>query len=207
MPLSDIPTAIAELRAGKPIIAVDDETRENEGDVIIAAELATRESIAWLVNNSSGFICAPLTNELADRLNLPPMVMHNEDRRGTAYTVTVDAANGVTTGISASDRAHTLNILANPASTALSVHRPGHVLPLRARDGGVLERSGHTEAAVDLMKLAGLTPVAAISEIVRPDGDMMRLPELLELGERDGIAVVTIAALIEHLQASHSADL
>src|SRR5690606_32983269 len=173
--------------------------RENEGDVILSAELATPEWVAWTVRWSSGFICAPMPSDLADQLNLPPMVESNEDARSTAYTVSVDAADGVTTGISASDRAHTLNVLADPASTPTSIIRPGHVLPLRAVDGGVRERGGHTEAAVELMRLAGLRPVGAIAEVVDEDGSMMRLPGLLELGKRDGVPVITIEQLINYL--------
>jgi 3,4-dihydroxy 2-butanone 4-phosphate synthase / GTP cyclohydrolase II len=203
MSLASIPTAIEALRAGRPIIVADDEGRENEGDVIIAAELASQEWIAWMVRNSSGFICAPMTNEIADALNLPPMVAVNEDPRGTAYTVSVDAADRLSTGISAADRAHTLRVLANPASTPTSLHRPGHILPLRAVDGGVRDRDGHTEAAVDLMRLAGLTPVAAISEIVAEDGEMMRLPGLIALGERENVPVITIISLIEWLNEHH----
>lgn len=203
MTLSSIPTAIAALRDGRPIIVADDEGRENEGDVIIAAELASQEWIAWLVRNSSGFICAPMTNEIADSLRLPLMVAENEDPRGTAYTVSVDAADRLSTGISAADRAHTLRVLADPTSTPTSVNRPGHIMPLRAMDGGVRERDGHTEAAVDLMKLAGLRPVAAISEIVAEDGEMMRLPGLISLGERENIPVITIAALIAWLEEHH----
>ncbi|WP_022884865.1 bifunctional 3,4-dihydroxy-2-butanone-4-phosphate synthase/GTP cyclohydrolase II [Glaciibacter superstes] len=199
MSLADIPTALEELRRGKPVIVADDEGRENEGDVIISAELATQEWIAWTVRYSSGFICAPMTNEIADALELPVMVLNNEDARGTNYTITVDAADRLSTGISAADRSHTLRVLSDPKSTPASLHRPGHVLPLRARDGGVRERDGHTEAAVDLMKLAGLFPVAGIAEIVAEDGEMMRLPGLLELGEREGVAVITIADLIEYL--------
>ena len=203
MSLSTIPEAIAALREGRPIIVADDEGRENEGDVIIAAELASQEWIAWLVRNSSGFICAPMTNEIADGLGLPLMVEHNEDPRGTAYTVSVDATDRLSTGISAADRAHTLRVLADVTSTAASLHRPGHILPLRAVDGGVKERDGHTEAAVDLMKLAGLRPVAAISEIVAEDGEMMRLPGLLELGLRENVPVITIADLILWLTEHH----
>ena len=199
-PLSPISDALDALRAGKPIIVADDENRENEGDVILSAALATPEWIAWTVRHSSGFICAPMPAEWADRLDLPPMVETNEDARGTAYTVSVDAAEGVTTGISAADRARTLTVLADPASTPGSVIRPGHVLPLRAVEGGVRERSGHTEAAVELMQLAGLEPVGAIAEIVADDGSMMRMPGLLELGERDGIPVITIEQLIAHLE-------
>ena len=199
MSLATIAEALDALRAGRPVLVADDENRENEGDVVLSAELATPEWVAWTVRWSSGFICAPMPADLADSLNLPPMVAASEDARSTAYTVSVDAAEGVTTGISAHDRALTLNVLANPASTATSIIRPGHVLPLRAVDGGVRERSGHTEAAVELMKLAGLRPVGAIAEVVAEDGSMMRLPGLIELGARDGVPVITIEQLIAHL--------
>lgn len=205
MSIASIPEALDALRQGKPVIVADDEGRENEGDVILAAESATQEWIAWTVKHSSGFICAPMTNEIADRLALPPMVAVNEDARGTAYTVTVDAADRLSTGISAADRAHTLRVLADPASTPVSLSRPGHIVPLRAVDGGVRERDGHTEAAVDLMKLAGLVPVGAISEIVADDGEMMRLPGLIALGEREGVLVTTIAALIAFLEENPDA--
>jgi 3,4-dihydroxy 2-butanone 4-phosphate synthase / GTP cyclohydrolase II len=204
MSLADIPTALDDLRAGKPLIVVDDESRENEGDVIISAQLATQEWIAWMVRHTSGYICAPMTNEIADRLELPVMVATNEDPRGTNYTVSVDAADRLSTGISAADRAHTLRVLADTASTPTSLHRPGHVLPLRALDGGVRERDGHTEATVDLLKLAGLVPVGAISEIVADDGEMMRLPELLAFGEREKVTVITIAELIGYLVRTHA---
>ena len=199
MTLSTIPEAVAALRLGKPVIVADDEGRENEGDVIISAELASQEWLAWMVRVSSGFVCAPMTNEIADRLNLPPMVSANEDPRGTAYTISVDAADRLSTGISASDRAHTLRVLADPESTPASVIRPGHILPLRAVDGGVQQRDGHTEAAVDLMKLAGLNPVAAIAEIVADDGEMMRLPGLIELGASVDLPVITIESLIAYI--------
>ncbi|WP_411701103.1 3,4-dihydroxy-2-butanone-4-phosphate synthase [Conyzicola sp.] len=199
MSLADIPTALDALRAGRPVIVVDDEGRENEGDVVLAAQFASQEWLAWLVRNSSGFICAPMTNEIADRLELPIMVPENQDPRGTNYTVSVDAANRLSTGISASDRAHTLRVLADLESVPSSLHRPGHIMPLRAVEGGVRERDGHTEATIDLLKLAGLVPVGAISEIVAEDGEMMRLPGLIELGEREGVAVITIAALIDYL--------
>ncbi|MBK4348848.1 GTP cyclohydrolase II [Lacisediminihabitans changchengi] len=202
MSLADIPTALDALRAGRPIIVADDESRENEGDVIIAAQSASQETLAWMVRNTSGFICAPMTNDIADRLELPVMVVDNEDPRGTNYTVSVDAADRISTGISAADRAHTLRVLAAPDSTPASLHRPGHILPLRAAEGGVRERAGHTEAAVDLLRLAGLVPVGAISEIVADSGEMMRLPELIELGERDTVPVITIEALLEYLDAS-----
>jgi 3,4-dihydroxy 2-butanone 4-phosphate synthase/GTP cyclohydrolase II len=201
--IATIPEVIIALRAGRPVIVADDEGRENEGDVIISAELASQEWIAWTVRHSSGFICAPMPNSIADALELPSMVLDNQDPRGTAYTVTVDAADRLSTGISAADRAHTLRVLSNPTSTPSSLNRPGHVLPLRAVDGGVRERAGHTEAAVDLMLLAGLVPVAGIAEIVADDGEMMRLPGLLELGERENVLVTTIAALIDYLQEHH----
>lgn len=200
--LSTIPEALEALRAGKPVIVADDENRENEGDIILSAELATPEWLAWTIRWSSGFLCAPMPAEWADRLDLPPMVAVNEDVRGTAYTVSVDAADKVSTGISATDRSHTLNVLADPASVPSSVIRPGHILPLRAVDGGVRERAGHTEAGVDLMKLAGLQPVAAIGEVVAEDGSMMRLPGLIEMGEREGIPVITIEQLIAHLDGT-----
>ena len=200
MSLATIPEAIEAIRDGRPVIVADDEGRENEGDVIISAELASQEWIAWMVRHSSGFICAPMTNEIADALSLPPMVSINEDPRGTAYTVSVDAASRLSTGISASDRAHTLRVLADPLSTPSSLHRPGHILPLRAVDGGVRERDGHTEAAVDLMKLAGLRPVGAISEIVHDSGEMMRLPDLIEFGARENVLVITILELMRWLE-------
>ncbi|PYY48590.1 3,4-dihydroxy-2-butanone-4-phosphate synthase [Curtobacterium sp. MCLR17_043] len=203
--LSSIEAAIASIAAGRPVIVVDDEDRENEGDVILSAELASPEWIAWTVAHSSGFICAPLSTEIADALDLPPMVAHNEDVRGTAYTVTVDAAVGVTTGISAHDRARTLRVLADPTSVRDDLHRPGHVVPLRARPGGVRERAGHTEAAIELVTAAGLRPAAAICEIVDEDGSMMRLPALVALGAREGVPVITIAALAEWLDAADRA--
>lgn len=202
MSLSTIAEAIEALRAGRPVIVADDENRENEGDVILSAELATPEWLAWTIRWSSGFLCAPMPADWADRLNLPPMVAVNEDSRGTAYTVSVDAADRISTGISAADRSHTLNVLADPASTPASLIRPGHVLPLRAVDGGVRERAGHTEAAVELMQLAGLQPVGVIGEVVADDGSMMRLSGLLELGKREGIPVITIEQLIAHLDGA-----
>lgn len=202
MSLASIPAVLAELRAGKPVIVADDEGRENEGDVILAAETATQEWLAWTIRHTSGFVCAPMTDEIADRLELPVMVPNSQDARGTNYTISVDAADKVSTGISAADRAHTLRVLADPEATPASLIRPGHILPLRAVAGGVLERAGHTEAAVDLMRIAGLQPVGAIAEIVADDGEMMRLPGLIELGEREGVLVTTIEALIEYLQAN-----
>jgi 3,4-dihydroxy 2-butanone 4-phosphate synthase/GTP cyclohydrolase II len=203
MSLASIPEALEELRRGRPVIVVDNESRENEGDVIISAQLASQEWIAWMVRYTSGYICAPMPNWLADRLELPVMVVGNEDPRGTNYTISVDASDRLSTGISAADRSHTLRVLADPESTPASLHRPGHILPLRAMDGGVRERDGHTEAAVDLMKLAGLAPVGAISEIVEDDGEMMRLPALIEFGAKEGVLVITIESLIQFLNDHH----
>ncbi len=203
MSLAEIPTALDALRAGRPVIVVDDESRENEGDVVMAAQFASQEWIAWTVRHTSGYLCAPLTNEIADRLELPVMVVDNQDSRGTNYTISVDAADRSSTGISASDRAHTLRVLADLGSTPASLIRPGHILPLRAIDGGVRERSGHTEATVDLLKLAGLVPVGVIGEIVADDGEMMRLPGLIAFGEAEGVPVITIESLIEFLQEKH----
>jgi 3,4-dihydroxy 2-butanone 4-phosphate synthase/GTP cyclohydrolase II len=201
MTIATIPEALDALRAGRPVIVADDEGRENEGDAIMAAQFATREWLAWIIRHSSGYVCAPMTAATADRLELPPMVERSEDPRGTAYTVSVDAASRVTTGISAHDRAHTLRTLADPASGPSSVIRPGHILPLRAVDGGVRTRPGHTEAAVDLLTLAGLEPVGVIAELVEDDGDMMRLPALIELGRRAELPVITIADLVAFIEA------
>ena len=194
--MASIASALAALREGRPVLVLDDADRENEGDVILAAEHATAEWVAWTVRHSSGLLCAPMPDELADRLELPLMVRDSQDPRGTAYTVTVDARVGTSTGISAADRALTARTLADPASVPGDLVRPGHVLPLRARPGGVLERTGHTEAAVDLCRLAGLSPVALISEIALDDGTMARTPEVVALGAEHDLPVVTIADLV-----------
>jgi 3,4-dihydroxy 2-butanone 4-phosphate synthase / GTP cyclohydrolase II len=202
MSIGTINEALEHLRLGRPIIVVDDEARENEGDLVLSAQLATPEWVGFTIRHSSGFLCAPMPPEKAEALNLPQMVEHNEDPRKTAYTVSVDAATGITTGISASDRTRTLRVLADPGSTPSSLIRPGHILPLKAAAGGVKERAGHTEAAVELMQLAGLEPVAVIGEVVGDDGELLRLPQLLEMGERERIPVVTIAQLIKDLDAN-----
>ncbi|QGN59345.1 3,4-dihydroxy-2-butanone-4-phosphate synthase [Nostocoides sp. HKS02] len=194
--MSTVEAALEALREGRPVLVTDNEDRENEGDVILAAQTLTDEWMAWTIRHTSGYICAPVTPDTADRLGLPLMVADNRDPLRTSYTVTVDAAGGVTTGISAADRALTIRLLADPAATADSFVRPGHVIPLRAKAGGVLERPGHTEAAVDLCRLAGLAPVAAIGELVNDDGTMMRLPEVLATGAVHDLPVVTIAQLI-----------
>lgn len=198
VPLDSVDEAIADFAAGKPVVVVDNEDRENEGDLIFAAEKATPELVGFMVRYTSGYICAPLTNKDADRLGLPPMVAHNEDARGTAYTVTVDAATG-TTGISATSRAETLRRLANPRYGRHDFTRPGHVVPLRARDGGVLVRDGHTEAAVDLARAAGLRPAGVLCEIVSEEDatDMARGPELRRFADQHGLRMISIAQLIE----------
>jgi 3,4-dihydroxy 2-butanone 4-phosphate synthase/GTP cyclohydrolase II len=198
--LDTVERAIAEIKSGKPVIVVDDEDRENEGDLIFAAELATPELVAFMVRYTSGYICVPLTEADADRLELPPMYHTNQDRRGTAYAVTVDAREGITTGISASDRAHTIRLLADPDSKSTDLARPGHVVPLRAKDGGVLRRPGHTEAAVDLAVLAGLHPAGVLCEVVseKDPADMARTEELRAFADEHDLALISIADLIAY---------
>jgi 3,4-dihydroxy 2-butanone 4-phosphate synthase/GTP cyclohydrolase II len=192
--------AIADIAAGRPVVVVDDEDRENEGDLIFAAEKATPELLAFMVRYTSGYVCVSLTESEADRLDLPPMYHTNQDLRGTAYTVTVDAAAGISTGISAADRAHTIRVLADPKSQASDLRRPGHVVPLRAKEGGVLRRPGHTEAAVDLARLAGLHPAGVLCEIVsqKDEGDMARRDELEVFAADHDLRVITIADLIAY---------
>lgn len=202
MNLATIEEAVATLKAGKPILVVDHRNRENEGDAIMAAEFASPEWIAWMVKHTSGYLCAPMSESFANRLDLPLMTNANQDRYRTQYTVTVDAATGISTGISASDRARTLNILADPKSGPQDLIRPGHVVPLRAHPDGVFGRPGHTEATVDLLKLAGLTPVGVIAEMVSENGEMMRLPELLSVGEREGLPVISIEQLFDYREVS-----
>jgi 3,4-dihydroxy 2-butanone 4-phosphate synthase/GTP cyclohydrolase II len=196
--VNTIEEAVEQIAAGRPVVVVDDENRENEGDLIFAAELATPELLAFMVRYTSGYICAPLTEDDCDRLDLPPMYSTNQDPRGTAYTVTVDARAGIATGISAADRAHTLRLLADPATRPVDLTRPGHVVPLRARAGGVLRRTGHTEAAVDLAVLAGLRPAAVLCEMVNDDGTMMRLPDLEKFAAEHGLALISIADLVAY---------
>ncbi len=193
--LGTVEDAIEALRAGRPVVVADSPDREDETDVILAAESATTEWVGWTIRHSSGYLCAPMPAARADALELPLMVPASQDPRRTAYTVTVDAADGVTTGISAADRARTLRVLADPGAGPHSIIRPGHVLPLRAVPGGVLHRAGHTEAAVDLCRLAGLEPVAGIAELVHDDGSMMRLDDAAALAHAEGLVVLTIAEL------------
>jgi len=204
VPLDTVDRALVDLAAGKAVLVIDDEDRENEGDLIFAAQLATPELVAFMVRYTSGYICVPITEANADRLDLPPMFRVNQDRRGTAYTVTVDAREGISTGISASDRAHTIRLLADPATTSADLSRPGHIVPLRARDGGVLRRPGHTEAAVDLARLAGLAPAGVLCEVVSekdPSG-MARADELRTFADEHGLALISIADLIAYRRRS-----
>lgn len=184
--------ALAQLRAGRPVLVADDRDRENEVDVVLAAATADERWMAWTIRHTSGFLCAPMPAELADTLDLPLMVARSQDPLRTSYTVTVDAARGVTTGISAADRTTTVRALAAPSATAEDLSRPGHIVPLRARAGGVLQRPGHTEAAVDLCTLAGLPPVGVIGELVHDDGPMMRLPAAERLAAEHGLAVISV---------------
>ncbi|MFJ9772480.1 bifunctional 3,4-dihydroxy-2-butanone-4-phosphate synthase/GTP cyclohydrolase II [Kitasatospora sp. NPDC101157] len=196
--LDPVERAIADIALGRAVVVVDDEDRENEGDLVFAASAATPELMAFTIRYSSGVICAPMTGAELDRLKLPPMTQVNEDRKGTAYTVSVDAREGVDTGISAADRARTVRLLSSPGTEPGDLTRPGHVFPLRAVEGGVLVRPGHTEAAVDLARLAGLAPAGAIAEVVNDDGTMARLPELVAFAREHGLAIISIEDLIAY---------
>jgi 3,4-dihydroxy 2-butanone 4-phosphate synthase/GTP cyclohydrolase II len=193
--LDSIERAIADFREGKAIIVVDDENRENEGDIIFAASKATPDLMAFLVRYSSGLVCAPITGEILDRLGIPLMTPHNREMMRTAYTISIDARDGITTGISATDRARTCRVLADSATEPFELVMPGHILPLRSKDGGVLERAGHTEAAVDFAKLAGLTPAGVIGEVLHDDGSLMRAPALREFADEHDLALVSIEDL------------
>jgi 3,4-dihydroxy 2-butanone 4-phosphate synthase/GTP cyclohydrolase II len=198
--LAGVDRAIADVAAGRPVIVVDDEDRENEGDLIFAAARATPELLSFMIRHTSGYVCVALTGQDCDRLDLPPMCHTNQDKRGTAYTVTVDARAGVTTGISAVDRACTIRLLADPGARAVDFARPGHVVGLRAREGGVLRRPGHTEASVDLARLAGLVPAGVLCEIVsvKDPGEMARRQELEVFAVEHGLSLITIAELIAY---------
>ena len=196
--LNTIREAIDAISAGKFVVVVDDEDRENEGDLIIAAESVTAEDMAFMVKYTSGVVCCAITNERADALHLPLMVANNTEAMGTAFTISVDVAEGTTTGISASDRSLTCKALANGHIAASGFARPGHVFPLRARAGGVLKRAGHTEAAVDLATMAGLAPAGVLCEIVSDDGTMARLPELIQFARTHDIPIISIADMIRY---------
>src|SRR5471030_1588910 len=196
--IDSIDAVLRDIRAGKPVIVVDDAERENEGDLVLAAEKATAESINFMMRFGRGLICAPITNERAARLGLNRMVLDNRESFKTDFTVSVDATHGVTTGISAEDRAKTIRLLADPKSLPGDLVQPGHIFPLRAKAGGVLQRSGHTEAAVDLARLAGLDPSGVLCEIVKDDGTMARLPDLLQFKKKHKLKLCTILDLIEY---------
>ena len=196
--LDSVEQAIADVAAGRPVLVVDDEDRENEGDIIVAASKMTPQLMAFMIRYTSGVICAPLTGEHLDRLQLPLMTTQNSERMRTAFTVSVDARDGVTTGISAADRARTVRVLADSATEPNELVRPGHIFPLRYTEGGVLRRQGHTEAAVDLARLAGLTPAGVLAEVVNDDGTMARLPQLREFAATHQLSLISIEQLIEY---------
>jgi 3,4-dihydroxy 2-butanone 4-phosphate synthase / GTP cyclohydrolase II len=196
--LDEVARAIKDIADGRPVIVVDDADRENEGDIVFAAAKATPELLAFTIRYGRGLICAPMTGPDLERLNVPQMTAENQERHGTAFTISVDAREGVTTGISAADRARTIQLLASPDSTAADLVRPGHIFPLRYAEGGVLRRRGHTEAAVDLAVAAGLPPVGVVCEIIGDDGSMLRLPGLRAFADEHGLALISVEQLIEH---------
>jgi 3,4-dihydroxy 2-butanone 4-phosphate synthase / GTP cyclohydrolase II len=202
--LDRVEDAVADIAAGKAVVVVDDEDRENEGDLIFAASRATPELMAFTIRHSSGVICVPMPGEMLDRLEIPLMTPHNRDRLRTAYTISVDARDGVTTGISAADRAHTARVLADSATEPWEITRPGHVFPLRYREGGVLVRRGHTEAAVDLARMAGLTPAGVLVEVVNDDGTMKRGHQLREFADEHGLRLISIEQMVHYRRRTES---
>jgi 3,4-dihydroxy 2-butanone 4-phosphate synthase / GTP cyclohydrolase II len=197
-PFATIEEAVEDIRNGKMVVVVDDPERENEGDLVCAAQFATPQAVNFMATHARGLICLCLTGERCEELGLPQMTQRNEARLSTAFTVSVEAREGVTTGISAADRAHTIHVAIDPASTSHDLVQPGHVFPLRARDGGVLVRAGQTEAAVDLARLAGLDPSGVVCEIMNEDGTMARVPDLVPYCELHGLRMITVADLIEY---------
>ena len=198
MPFSPIDEIIEDIKAGKMVIVCDDEDRENEGDLTMAAELVTPEDINFMATHGRGLICLPMAEEMLDRLEIPQMITHNSSRLGTAFTVSIEAKDGVSTGISAADRAHTCRVAVDEATDPEDLVMPGHVFPLRARPGGVLQRAGQTEAAVDLSRMAGLKPAGVICEIMKEDGTMARVPDLEKFSAEHGVKMVTVAQIIEY---------
>lgn len=198
MAIASIPEIIADIKAGKMVILTDAEDRENEGDLLMAAEFVTPEAINFMIKHARGLVCMPMSNEMVDRLQLPMMADRNGARHGTPFTVSIEAAQGISTGISAADRAHTVRTAVAPNAVATDIVQPGHIFPLRAQDGGVLVRAGHTEAGCDLARMAGLTPAAVICEVINDDGTMARMPELTVFAEEHGIKIATIADLIQY---------
>ena len=191
--------ALRDVRAGKPIIVVDSLDRENEGDIVLAAEKATIETLTFTIREARGLMCLPTDGAILDRLDIPMMVAHNSDKLCTPFTVSIDAADGVTTGVSAGDRLRTIQILLSADSSPSDLSRPGHLFPLRPRAGGLRERQGHTEASVTVMKMAGLMPVAVIAEIMNDDGTMSRMPDLESFADKHRLTIVTIDEIIEAL--------
>ena len=200
--LSPIEDIIAEANAGRMVILVDDEDRENEGDLVIPAEFANADIVNYMAKHGRGLICLALEKSQVERLGLPPMARHNSSRHSTAFTVSIEAREGVTTGISAADRAHTIGTAINPLAKPHDIASPGHIFPLEAREGGVLVRAGHTEAAVDIARLAGVNPAGVICEIMNDDGTMARLPDLLKFAPQHGLKIGTIADLIAYRRRS-----
>jgi 3,4-dihydroxy 2-butanone 4-phosphate synthase / GTP cyclohydrolase II len=198
IPLDEVTRAIEDIAAGRPVVVVDDADRENEGDIVFAASKATPELVTFLIRYARGLICVPMLGQDLDRLQAPQMTSENTEHHGTAFSVSVDARDGISTGISAADRARTIQLLASPATSHADLVRPGHVFPLRYAEGGVLRRRGHTEAAVDLARLAGLPPAGVVCEIINDDGTMMRLPALREFADSHGLALISIEQLIDY---------
>jgi 3,4-dihydroxy 2-butanone 4-phosphate synthase / GTP cyclohydrolase II len=198
IPLDEVTRAIEDIAAGRPVVVVDDADRENEGDVVFAASKATPELVTFLIRYARGLICVPMLGQDLDRLQAPQMTSENTEHHGTAFTISVDARDGISTGISAADRARTIQLLVSPATSHADLVRPGHVFPLRYAEGGVLRRRGHTEAAVDLARLAGLPPAGVVCEIINDDGTMMRLPALREFADSHGLALISIEQLIDY---------
>ncbi|MDP9424797.1 MAG: bifunctional 3,4-dihydroxy-2-butanone-4-phosphate synthase/GTP cyclohydrolase II [Actinomycetota bacterium] len=198
MPFSPIDEVLEDIRAGKMVIVIDDEDRENEGDLTMAAELVSADDINFMATYGRGLICLPMAGEIIDKLEIPDMATHNSARMNTAFTASIEAKDGITTGISTADRAHTCRVAVDPATGPDDLVMPGHIFPLRARPGGVLQRAGQTEAAVDLARLAGMTPAGVICEIMNEDGTMARVPDLEKFSEQHGVKLVTTAQIIEY---------
>lgn len=202
--ISPIPEILADIKAGKMVIITDAEDRENEGDLVMAAQFVTSEAVNFMIKHARGLVCLPMNDDLVDRLNLPQMTQKNGAQYGTNFTVSIEAANGISTGISAADRALTIQTAVSPTVKSEDIVQPGHIFPLRAQKGGVLVRAGHTEAAVDLAQMAGLTPAGVICEILNDDGTMARMPELMQFAAEHGIKIGTIADLIEYRSRTES---
>ncbi|KAB1440922.1 3,4-dihydroxy-2-butanone-4-phosphate synthase [Pseudodesulfovibrio senegalensis] len=203
-PRERVERALASLAAGSGVLVTDDENRENEGDLIFAADSLTNEQMAMLIRECSGIVCLCLPEERVSQLGLPMMVEENTSRYGTGFTISIEAAEGVTTGVSAADRVATVKAASRPDAQPSDLHKPGHIFPLRARSGGVLERDGHTEATVDLMRLAGLNPCGVLCELTNPDGTMARLPEIVDFARQHDMPVLSINDLVKYRQSSNN---